>query len=115
MIKTYLVSYGYLFGMIIILTLFISIINYFVNIPSIVIKIVIPIISILVSSIILGKNSKNKAYLEGIKFSTIYLLLTIILKFILKTSFNYKVIIMYILILFTSVIGSMIGINIKKK
>jgi len=115
MIKKYLKSYAYLFGMMIIFSLLLSIINYFVNFPTNLIKIIIPIISMLISSIILGNNSKEKAYLEGIKFSGIYLILIIILKLILKTNFNYKVIIMYILILFTGIIGSMIGINIKKK
>ena len=38
------------------------------------IKVIIPIISILYSSIILGKNSNNKAYLEGIKFALIYII-----------------------------------------
>ena len=115
MLKTYLKSYGYLFGIIIILTIILSIINYFINIPSNTIKIIIPILSLFVSSIILGKNVKTKAYLEGIKFSSLYLIFITILKFILKTEFNYKVIIMYIVLLITSVIGSMIGINIPKK
>ena len=69
----------------------------------------------LISSIILGKNIKEKAYLEGIKFSSIYIILSIILKFILNTPYSYKTIIIYFLILFTSIIGSMIGINIKQK
>ena len=68
----------------------------------------------LVASIILGKNIKEKAYLEGLKFSSIYLVIVTILKLILKQSFNYKVIIMYFLLIFTGVIGSMIGINLKK-
>lgn len=114
MIKSYLKSYGYLFGISLISTIILSIINYFFNIPSYTIKLTIPIISLLIATIILGKNVKEKAYLEGIKFTTIYLIFTTILKLILKTTFNYKVIIIYIVLLFTGIIGSMIGINSKK-
>lgn len=114
MLKTYLKSYGYLFGIILIGTILLSIINYFFKIPSILITVVIPIISLLVASVILGKNCKEKAYIEGVKFSAGYLILITILKLIFKTAFNYKAIIMYLIILFTCVIGSMIEINMKK-
>lgn len=115
MIKTYLKSYGYLFGIIIILTIILSILNYFIPFKAETIKLIIPIISMLISSIILGKNIKEKAYLEGIKFSSLYIIFTIIIKLLLKTNFNYKVVIMLIALLITSVIGSMIGINLKKE
>lgn len=114
MLKVYLKSYIYLFGIIITLTIILSITNYFLNIPSYLIKLLIPIISLLVSTIILGKNVKEKAYLEGIKFTSIYLIFTIIIKLIFKTNFNYKVIIFYLVLLFTGIMGSMIGINSKK-
>lgn len=115
MIKTYLKSYSYLFGLIIILTIILSILNYFIPFKAETIKLIIPIISMLVSSIYLGKSTKEKAYLEGIKFSTIYILFTTIIKILLKTNYNYKIIIMYITLLVTSIIGSMIGINLKKE
>ena len=114
MIKKYLKCYGYLFGMIIILTLLLSIINYFVKVPANTISLIIPIISMLVGSFMLGKNTKEKAYLEGIKFSSIYIVLTIIFKLLMKMDFNYKVVIMYIAMLLTSIIGATIGINTKK-
>ena len=115
MIKTYLKCYAYLLGLVIFLTLILSIINYFFKLPTTIIKIIIPIISMLISSFILGKNTKEKAYLEGIKFSSIYLIFITIIKLILKTNFNYKTIIIYIAIVLTSLIGSTIGINNKKK
>ena len=88
MIKKYLKYYGLLIGIIIILTLIISIINYFINIPINTFKIIIPIISMFISCLFLGKSSKEKAYLEGIKFSLIYIIITIILKLLVKTTFN---------------------------
>ena len=114
MLKKYLKCYGYLLGIIIILTLILSIVNYFVNLPTGTIKIIIPIISMLIASFILGKDTKEKAYLEGIKVSVIYIIITIILKLVLKTDFNYKVLIIYIVLIITGIIGSTIGINTKK-
>ena len=115
MVKIYLKSYAYLFGLILLFTIILSIINYFVVFPTKVIKILIPIISMLVATIILGKNTKSRAYLEGIKFTSIYIILSIIVSLITKNPFNFKLILSYLLILFTGVIGSMIGINFKKK
>lgn len=114
MIKNYLKCYGYLFAMIIVMTLILSLINYFVKMPSTVIKIIIPIISLFISSMLLGRNIEEKGYIEGIKFGFGYLLIATIIKVILGTGFNYKVIIIYILMLFSSIIGAMIGINTKK-
>ena len=76
MLKKYLKSYAYLFTILIILTLILSITNYFITIPSKTFKLLIPIISILISTIILGKSTKQKAYLEGLKFTSIYLLIS---------------------------------------
>ena len=114
MIKNYLKSYGYLFGFILIFSIILSVINYFVPLPAKIFKIIIPIISLFIASIILGKGMKEKGYIEGIKFSVIYLIFTTILKFIFHTGFNFKVFLMYVIFIFSSVIGSMIGINIKK-
>lgn len=115
MIKNYLKSYLYLILSIISLSIILSILNYFTNKPLLILKTIIPIISISISSIILGKNSKEKAYLEGIKYSTIFLILISIIKLIFKNPFTIKTIILYILIIITSIISSTIGIHLKKE
>ena len=115
MIKTYLKSYLYLLITIITLTIILSLINYFIPFNNTICLICILSISMLFSSIILGKNSKQKAYLEGLKFSGSFLLLITILKILISSEFNYKVIIIYFLTIFTSIIGSMLGINLKKE
>ena len=115
MLKKYLKSYLYLFSSIIILTLILSIINYFFTFQTKLIKILIPIISILISTIILGKNIKQKAYLEGLKFTSIYILLSITISIITKNPFTIKLIISYLSLLLSGIIGSMIGINLLKK
>ena len=71
MIKTYLKSYLYLFILITIMTIILSIINYFIPKNMEIFKIIIPVIAMLIAAINLGKRVKNKAYLEGIKFSGI--------------------------------------------
>lgn len=115
MLKNYLKSYLYLFILILILTIILSIINYFFTIPTKIIKLLIPIISIIISTIILGKNTKSKAYLEGIKFTSLYIILSIIISLIIKNSFSFKLILCYLILLLSGIIGSMIGINISKK
>jgi len=115
MLKNYLKSYLYLFGSILILTFILSIINYFITFPTKIIKLLIPIISILLSTIILGKNTKSKAYLEGLKFTSIYITISIIISIITKNPFTLKLILSYLLLLLSGIIGSMIGINLNKK
>lgn len=115
MIKKYLYSYVYLIGIMLLLIIILSVCNYYLIINGNTFKIFIPIIGILISAIILGKNTKEKAYIEGIKFASGYIIISVIMKIILKTGWNYKVFISYFLIVFTSIIGSMIGINIKNK
>ncbi len=112
--KNYLKSYTYLLIIIITLTLILSLINYFFSNEWLLFKIIIPIIAIFISSFVLGKDSKKKAYLEGIKFSLIYLFLATFSSIIMHNSFNIKTLIYYMVIIFTAIIGSMMGINLKK-
>ena len=95
--------------------LLVSILNYFIPFKIKIIKIIIPILAVFISSIILGKQSKEKAYLEGIKFSTIFIIFITIIKILLKSTFNYKVFIIYIIMIISSILGSILGINIKKE
>ncbi len=115
MIKTYLKTYLYFFILVIILTIILSIINYIVSFNNSILKISIPPVSMFISSIFLGKATKQKAYLEGIKLSIIYLLFTSIFKIIINSPFTYKNIIIFILIIISSILGAMLGINLKKE
>ena len=102
-----------------ILTLFVTTLNYF-NILSInginISKIIIPIISILSGSFYMGTNVKNKGWLEGIKLSSLVILILLIINLLIfENNFEIKDLIYYIIILVSSMVGSMIGINKKKK
>ena len=79
-------------------------------------KIFIPIISSLIGSFILGKHSNKLGYIEGLKLGGIILLIFIIISnLIFKNEFKIILFLYYIIILISSMLGSMIGINIKKK
>ena len=90
MLKKYLMSYLYLFGLIMGLTVVITIVSYFFNLNMATFKIIISIISIFIASIILGKKIKKDGYKEGIKFSLLFIFFISICKIIFKVSFCYK-------------------------
>ena len=114
--KKYLISYIYFISIIFILTIILSLINYFTNYTNTIIKILIPITATFISAIILGKHTNTKAYLEGLKFTSIYLIIMLITNYlILHNSFNFKTLTFYLVTLFTGIIGSMLGINLKRK
>lgn len=72
-------------------------------------------ISMLVGGIYIGLKSKEKGYIEGLKIGLISIFILMILSIILyKTNINSKNIIYYLILLSSSILGSMIGINKKK-
>lgn len=116
MLKNIFNNLGLFFIILLVGTLIITIINYFSLLNSSiisVIKLIIPIISIIVSSYKLGKSSNKKGYLEGLKLGGIVVLIFMILVIILD-KFDFKSIIYYLILLISSVMGSTIGINRKK-
>ncbi len=72
------------------------------------------LIPVFVNSFLLGKVSSKKGYLEGIKFSFLIILFFMIIT-CLYSKFQWKNLLYYAIILFTSIMGSIMGINQKKK
>ena len=70
-------------------------------------------LSIFIASYKLGTKSKQKGYLEGIKIGLIIIGLLIIIVLLLD-KLNIKSLLYYLILLLTSILSSMIGINIKK-
>lgn len=100
-------------------TFFITILSYF-NILNdkmcSIFKILIPVISLFIGGFYIGKKSKNKGYLEGLKFGLIFCLLLIIFNLIVfGFKFEIKYVLFYIIIIISSILGSMIGINKAKR
>ena len=113
MIMNYLKSLLWCFCILIISSIIITIFNYFNVINGIVLKI-IPIISIFIGSYRLGKFSNEKGYIEGIKYGLIWVILFAVICLICKV-FDWTSIIYYFILLFISILGSILGINKKKK
>lgn len=79
-----------------------------------ILKLVTLLLSIFINSYILGKKAKSKGYLEGIKLFCLIIVLFLITS-LFTNSFKLKTIIYYLIILITSLFGSMLGINRKKE
>ena len=98
-------------------TFLVTILSYF-NIMSdtltTIFKMIIPIVSVLASSILLGLKSTKKGWLEGIKLGTLICILLFFFNlFGLNNSFKLNQLLFYGILIFTSIVGSMIGINRK--
>ncbi|MGE5455686.1 MAG: TIGR04086 family membrane protein [Ignavibacteriales bacterium] len=109
----------YTIGTILILTLIVTIFNYF-NIFSykvvVVFKIIIPILAIFIGGFIMGRKSLNKGWLEGIKYAIIFIIILSIMNYLfLKTGFKLQDLIYYLILMLTSAFGSIMGINYKKE
>lgn len=97
-------------------TLVLTLFNYFNIINSKVIsimKFILPVISMFISSYRLGKLSDKKGYLEGLKFGSIIILIFMVLVLLLD-KISWKCILYYGILLLISIMGSMIGINKRK-
>lgn len=108
-------AFIYIFSILLITTFIFSLLNYINFIGSsvfTVIKLIIPMISLLIGGYIVGKNSKKCGWLEGIKLGLIFILFLFIFNYLaLKHLPELKSIVYYLIIIGSSTIGSMIGIT----
>lgn len=111
-------SFLFIISSILILTFLITIFNYFdimSDKATSIFKIIIPVISLFIGGFYIGKNSFKKGFLEGLKLGLIFSVILIIFNYLgLDNSFKLKYILYYLILLISSTLGSMIGINIKK-
>lgn len=114
-IKKYLTSLGITLGLILAFSFFLNIFSYFDLLNSNVYKIILILtsaLSVATGAFILGKKSDNKGYLEGIKFGLITTILFLIISFLaFDQGVTISSFIYYIILIITSSIGSMFGIN----
>ena len=107
--KTFLTTFITLIIGIVIITL----LNYFniigINITNIS-KIIILGLSIFIGSFSLGKMALKKGYLEGLKFGLLITFILFFLNLIITKNIKIRLIILYIIINITSILGSMFGI-----
>ena len=119
---TYLKNLGkcflYIISVLLISTIVITILNYFDILGSKLVtffKIIIALVSMFIGGVIMGKNSKQKGWLEGLKLASIITVIIIILNcIILNQSWKIKNLIYYLILLISIIFGSMVGISKKK-
>ena len=102
-----------------IITNLISSILYYFNITSSetnkIIKTIILIILFTTSSLYLGYKTNKKGYLEGLKISITFIIISLLtIIFIPSVKMSLSILLYYLFIIVLSLTGSMIGINIKK-
>jgi len=117
-IKQYSKTLAINLACILILSLLTAIIHYFDLLSDKIIDsllIVIPILTVFVFSYILGTNTDQKGWLNGIIYAMLFIVVTKIIEFIFLqtfiTDFNY---LYYLIITLTSIFGSMVGISKKQ-
>ena len=77
-------------------------------------KMVIVLLSLFINAFFLGKNSTKYGLVEGLKLGAIFLIIMFIIKIFTSNSFDIRTVIYGIIILLTTSIGSVIGINKKE-
>lgn len=77
--------------------------------------IIVPILALIFGGLYIGKNTTKRGYLEGLKLGLIFIFIIVIINLILKENINLKDIIFYLVLLSSSIFGSMVGINMQKK
>ncbi len=108
------ISLSILLGM----TLLVTIFNYIGLFGTKIVNVfsyITPFIALFIGGVIVGKESINKGWLEGIKYGLICVFIFFIFNFLaFDTGFNTSNIILYIITLVASILGGMIGINMRK-
>lgn len=109
------ISILYSIVFLILMTFLTTVFNYFniINYKVVnVLKIIILITSFFIGGFLMGKKSLKKGWLEGLKFSIILLIMIFLINLILfDNSFKLNDLIYYLIIVLSSIFGSVIGIN----
>lgn len=106
-------------GIILIASLLITTLSYFNLFPIKSIKafsLIIPTLAMLVGAFLLGRETKEKGWLEGLKLGGIYLIITILINLLFfRTGISSNLFLYDGILLLASMLGSMIGINFRKR
>lgn len=116
-IKNYLIAIGYFLLVVAVFAIILTIFNYYdivTNKLFKVIKALIPSFALFIGGYKVGNNANKKGYIEGIKLSLIIIVLLFIFSYLgFNTSFSISLILYYIILIISSMLGAMIGINKK--
>ena len=111
----YLKSLIIFLSSLIIIPAFLTIFNLLKINTSRILIIIIGSILMLIVGFITGKSSNSKGYLNGLIISIISIIILILLSLIFSFKLNINSLIYYVILVISTTLGSMIGINIKSK
>ena len=100
---------------IVVIPIFLTIFNLFKLETNKIIVIIIGAILMFIIGLLVGKKSESKGYLNGLLVSVISILILVLLSLIFRFSLNINSLIYYIILILSTVIGSVLGINKKAK
>lgn len=114
-----ILKYMGLYTIFIILTIFICSILNLIGVNNTItnfITLIINIILFLIFGFKKGNNASNQGFIEGLKIGLSFLIILIIINiFTYKSIFTLTTFVYYLILLLTSILGGMIGINKKKE
>ena len=114
-IKNLVRTLGYMGIIILVSTFIVTILSYFNifndNIVK-VLKFIIPIISVFISGILMGRRTNKRGIYEGVRLSLIIIFIFMLLSIILS-SFKPQSLIYYLIIIVSTIFGSIIGVQKK--
>ena len=118
-LKNIIFSLGLVIIVLLVFSFILTVLSYF-NIVNdsltTIFKMLIPIISVLSSGILMGINSTKSGWLEGLKLGILIIILLFLFNLLgLNNTFKINQLLFYGILIFTSIIGSMIGITRKMK
>ena len=111
-------KYFILTGILILFSLLINLLYLLTNIPYSVISsitLIFYLIFFIILGFIIAKNKKSKGIITGLKTSSIIIIILFILTLLFKYNFSVKNIIYYLLVMLSTIFGSIISKNIKNK
>lgn len=116
-LKTIAKIVGIMIAIILFFTFTITLFHYFNIIGKTtvtILEITGPIIALFIGGFLIGKESKQKGWLEGLKLAVIFIIFIILFNYLgLKNNLEWKNLFYYFILTITCVFGSMIGINKK--
>ena len=116
-VKNYLIAIGYFLLVVAVFAIILTIFNYYdivTNKLFKVIKVLIPSLALFIGGYKVGNNANKKGYIEGIKLSLIVIVLLFMFSYLgFNASFSISLILYYIILIISSMLGAMIGINKK--
>lgn len=113
----YLKSFGLILISFLLFSILIGTLNYFNILGNNSVKIfelIATILSMVIGGVYLGKNSNQKGFLEGLKIGGATIIILFIFGYLaFDKGFSIRLLLFYTIVLFSSVLGSIFGINKK--